>query len=78
MALATVSRDVERLWFSEITFARILRGFFGVSVWITAMAIVAGQTARFMNVVVEKFRGRAESRVIELAVAFDTGTLLLC
>ena len=42
------------------------------------MAIVAGQTARFMNVVVEQFRGRAESRVIELAVAFDTGTLLLC
>jgi hypothetical protein len=41
------------------------------------MAIVAGQTARFMNVVVEQFRGRTQARVVKSDVAFNTGTFLL-
>ena len=59
VALAAISRDVERLWFSEIAFARIFRACFRVVVWIAAMTIVARQAARFVNVVVEGLGGGA-------------------
>ena len=41
VALAAISRDVERLWFSEIASARIFRACFRVVFWIAAMTIVA-------------------------------------
>ena len=59
VALAAISRDVERLWFSEIASARIFRACFRVVVWIAAMTIVARQAARFVNVVVEGLGGGA-------------------
>ena len=77
VALAAVRRNIERLWFAEIALARILRGFFGVGIGIPTMAIVAGQTARFMNVVIEQFRGRAQARVVKFDVAFNAGAFLL-
>src|SRR5436190_460631 len=77
MALAAVSRDIERLWFPEVALARILRSFFCIGIRIAAMAIIAGQAARFMNVVIEQFRGRAEACVGELDMAFDAGAFFL-
>src|SRR5437016_3438717 len=59
MALAAISRNVERLWFSEIAFARIFRACFRVVVWIAAMTIVARQAAGMMNVVIEGLGGAA-------------------
>src|SRR6266516_3095313 len=59
MALATVSRDVKRLRFSEIALARILRAFFCIVVRIASVTIVARQAARFVNIVVEGLSGGA-------------------
>src|SRR5713226_9537025 len=62
VALATVCRNVERLWLSQVTLPRVLRSFFGVGVGIAAMTIVARQSTSMMDVVVEEFGGRAQSR----------------
>jgi hypothetical protein len=75
VALAAIGWDVERLRFSQISFARILGRFFCVGIRIATMTIVTRQSARFVNVGVESFRRRAEARIFKLDVAFDTGRL---
>ena len=41
VALAAISRDIERFWLTQIAFAGILGGFFCVRTGIAAMTIVA-------------------------------------
>jgi hypothetical protein len=77
MAFATVGRNVEGLWFSQKTFSRILCGFTCIGIWITAMTIIARQAPSPMYVVFEIPGRRTQSRIVQLDVAFDTGTLLL-
>ena len=78
VTLAAVGRDVERLWLSEVTLSGVLCTFLGVSVGVAAVTIVARQAASPMNVVIEKFGGGAQSRIIQLHMALNAGTLLLC
>ena len=71
VALTTVSRNVERLWFSQIALARIFRAFLSVRRRIAAVTIVAGQAARMMYVVIKEFSGRTESRIFQLCMTLD-------
>jgi len=77
VALAAVCGNVERLWFSQIALSWILSGFFGICVGIAAMAIIARKSPSMMNVVIEKFRRRAQSGIFQFRVAFDARTLFL-
>jgi hypothetical protein len=77
MAFAAISRNVESLWLSQKTFGRVLRSFFSVGVGIAAVTIIARQTARFVNVIVEEFRRSAQTCVFKLDMTIDAGTLFL-
>ena len=59
VALTTVSRDVERFWFSQITLSRVLRAFFRVGIGVTAVTVITRQAARVMDVVIEELCRRA-------------------
>ena len=77
VTLAAVGRNVERPRLSQVAFAHILCGFLRVSLWVAAMAVVAGQPAPAMYVVVKQFSRRTEARIIQLRMTLDTGTLFL-
>src|SRR5204863_8586706 len=69
VTLATVRRDIQGLRLAKITFAWILGSFLRLSIGIAAMAIVAGQSASVMDVIIEELRRRAQTWIIELQVA---------
>ena len=71
VTLATIRRDIECLWFSQIAFPRILRPFFRVGVRIAAVTVITGQTATTMNVVIKELCRRAKPRVLQLRVALN-------
>src|SRR5574341_1787178 len=77
VALAAVGGNIERLWLSEVPFPQIVSRLIRIGVWIATVAVVAHQAACFVNVVIEKFRGRAEARVVEFGMTFDAGVFLL-
>lgn len=77
VAFATVSRNVDRSWFSEITFPWVFRSFTRICTRIAAMTIVAGKTAATMYIVFKEFGGTGKSRIVQPGMAVDAGILLL-
>ena len=58
MTFATVSRNVQRPWLSQVTFSWVLRGFTGGGIRIAAMTVVAREAATTMYVVFKELGGR--------------------
>ena len=76
VTLATERGNVHRSRAAQITFGGILRGVFVVLGRIAAVAIVTGQPAREMDVVLDRARRIAEFS-FQLNVAFNAGAFLL-